>query len=94
MKFKEDEFLKDVMDYIKGTYGEHYNNTGGDQTIEYIQSLDDKNTLIFHKGNAIKYISRYGKKAGHNKKDLMKAMHYICFMYYYAQEEENSKENV
>jgi hypothetical protein len=30
-------------------------------------------------GNAIKYIQRYGKKDGFNRKDLIKATHY-CIM--------------
>ena len=30
--------------------------------------------------NAIKYLCRYGKKNGHNRKDLLKAIHYIVLL--------------
>ena len=108
MKFNEEEFLKDAkefiestssekfmeecLEYIKQTYGEHYNSANGTQTIEYIQSLDDGKTLIYPLGNVIKYASRFGKKAGFNKKDLFKAMHYLCFMNYYAYKNDNKGE--
>lgn len=92
MKFNEEDFLNDVIRYMRATYEEHYATGDQDQTVEYIQSLDSKNSLMFLKGNVIKYISRYGKKAGHNKKDLLKAIHYICFMDYFAQEQEKQGE--
>lgn len=82
---KEDEFLDEISKYIKETYKEHYtSSSNGNQVIEYIQTLDEGNMLIYPKGNVIKYVSRFGKKAGFNKKDLFKAVHYICFMNYYA----------
>ena len=31
---------------------------------------------------AIKYLARYGKKGGKNRKDIMKAMHYCVLMLY------------
>ena len=30
--------------------------------------------------NAIKYLARYGKKNGKNRKDLLKAIHYIVLL--------------
>lgn len=90
---KEDEFIEECLAYIKETYGEHYNTQKGNQTIEYIQALDSSNSLIYPKGNVIKYASRFGRKDGFNKKDLFKAMHYICFMNYYAYNK-NNKENM
>lgn len=87
-----EEFLKECLNYIEETYGQHYNTAKGNQTIEYIQSLDDGNTLIYPLGNVIKYASRFGKKDGFNKKDLFKAMHYLCFMNFYAYKNDN-KEN-
>ena len=29
---------------------------------------------------------RYGKKEGHNKKDLLKAIHYIVLLWHFTQE--------
>ena len=37
--------------------------------------------------NALKYLLRYGKKDGKNKKDLLKAIHYIILMMYTLEEE-------
>ena len=34
----------------------------------------------FCQANAIKYLCRYGKKSGHNRKDLLKAIHYIILL--------------
>ncbi len=34
----------------------------------------------FCQANAIKYLARYGKKAGKNRKDLLKAIHYIILL--------------
>ena len=51
----------------------HYN----DGRIEVIEYIEDKN-LSFHLGNAIKYISRAGKKdPSKTVEDLRKAMWYI-----------------
>jgi hypothetical protein len=34
----------------------------------------------FCQANAIKYLCRYGKKDGKNRKDLLKAIHYIVLL--------------
>jgi hypothetical protein len=34
----------------------------------------------FCQANAIKYLCRYGKKSGKNRKDLLKAIHYIVLL--------------
>ena len=34
----------------------------------------------FCQANAIKYLCRYGKKDGRNRKDLLKAVHYIVLL--------------
>lgn len=49
----------------------HYQD-GGIQTIDYIEAKN----LNFHLGNAIKYISRAGKK-GDKLEDLKKAQWYL-----------------
>jgi len=50
----------------------HYQD-GGIQTIDYIEAKN----LNFHLGNAIKYISRAGKK-GDKLEDLLKAQWYLA----------------
>ena len=79
MKYNEDKIIKEIHDYIKGTYGEHYSTTkDGFQVQDMLRHLDiDKD---FWQANAIKYLCRYGKKAGKNRKDLLKAIHYVILL--------------
>ena len=55
MKYNEDKILKEIDEYIKSTYGEHYS-------------------------------CRYGKKNGHNRADLLKAVHYVILLLNYDKE--------
>ena len=73
-KFGEGQYLKELRDYVRNTYGEHYSGKGGTQTFELIQDSD--NGVGFAMGSIMKYASRYGKKNGFNRKDLMKILHY------------------
>ena len=64
-KYNEDEILTEVLEYIVGTYSEHY----GDQNIQ-IQDVFDQMGIAeaFTRGAAIKYLFRFGKKEGKNPK--------------------------
>lgn len=90
-KYDEDVYINEVMDYIKGTYGQHYVGDGDVQTVDFWFSLGSLDTTA--RDTAIKYLARYGKKEGRNRKDLLKAIHYIVMMMY-AQDagEANSEE--
>ena len=79
MKYNEDKIIKEISDYISGTYTEHYSTTkDGFQVQDMLRQLDiDKD---FCQANAIKYLCRYGKKDGYNRKDLLKAIHYIVLL--------------
>ncbi len=79
MKYREDEILDEIKEYIGGTYDQHYSTTeDGFQVMDMIKQLGiDKD---FCQANAIKYLCRYGKKNGHNRKDLLKAIHYIVLL--------------
>ena len=79
MKYREDEILDEIKDYISGTYDQHYStNEEGFQVMDMIKQLGiDKD---FCQANAIKYLCRYGKKDGYNRKDLLKAIHYIVLL--------------
>ena len=72
-KFKENDILKDVKKYIDDTYSSHYAKTTK-QATEII--IDQGHGTGFCMGNILKYAQRYGKKEGHNKKDLLKVIHY------------------
>ena len=81
-KYKEDESIKALQDYISTTYGGHYTNAGSNvQTLDLIESVGDAES--FCRSNAIKYLSRYDKK-GQAKRDILKAMHYCLLLYYFS----------
>ena len=60
-KYKEDESIKALQDYISTTYGGHYTSDNNNvQTLDLIESVGDAEA--FCRSNAIKYLSRYDKK--------------------------------
>ena len=84
MSFKYDEpkFLKEVVEYIEKTYNQHYVGNKQIQTIDVWQTLGSVDTTC--RDTAIKYLMRYGKKGGHNRKDLLKAVHYIVLLAHFT----------
>lgn len=78
-KYSEDVYIQDIKDYVDSTYGQHYVN-GGIQVVDVWQARGTLDTTAAD--TAIKYIMRYGKKDGKNRKDLLKAVHYIMLMMY------------
>ena len=72
-KFKENEIILDIKDYIDETYSSHYAQSQK-QATEII--IDQGHGDGFCMGNILKYAQRYGKKDGKNKRDLMKVIHY------------------
>ena len=90
MKYNEDKILQEIGTYIKGTYGQHYAQVSkGTQVQDLLRSVGiDKD---FCQANAIKYLARYGKKNGKNRKDLLKAIHYIVLLM--TSEDEDNDDN-
>ena len=84
-KYDEKKNIDDVIDYINGTYKQHY--VGGDVNGTQIQDLLNSIGVAEHfcQGNAMKYVSRYGRKKGKNKLDLYKAIHYILLLMYFSE---------
>ncbi len=76
-KFDEDRILTVAQLYINKTYREHY--SGKTQSTEFV--LDSGHGEGFCVGNIIKYASRYGKKHGKNKLDILKIIHYAVILY-------------
>jgi|TARA_R100000988_G_C3966584_1_gene149135 hypothetical protein len=87
MRFNEDKFIKEVEKYIKGTYDQHYVGKKQVQTIDVWETLGSIDTTC--RDTAIKYLMRYGKKGGHNRKDLLKAVHYIVLLAHFTSGEDN-----
>ena len=81
-KYKEDVMLDEAKNYIATTYGSHYTSTDGIQTLDLIQGIGDAEA--FCRSNAIKYLSRFGKKEGKSKVDILKAIHYCTLLYHFA----------
>ena len=79
-KFDEPRILDDIKRYIDSTYGQHY-ASGRIQTNEFIMSHIESADAF--KLNVLKYVTRYGHKNGHNRDDIMKAIHYLIFMLCY-----------
>jgi len=82
-KYEEDLTMKEVRDYLSGTYKSHYTSQESKtQTLDLIESIGDGEA--FCRSNAIKYLSRFGKKNGKSKMDILKAIHYCILLYHFA----------
>lgn len=78
MRFNEDKHLDDALQYIKSTYNQHYVGETEIQTTDVWESMGISENMCV--GTALKYLMRFGKKEGKNKKDLLKAIHYIVLL--------------
>lgn len=84
-KYNEGDILQEVQAYVDSTYGQHYVGNGEVQTVDFWESLGSLDTTA--RDTAIKYLARFGKKGGNNRKDLLKAIHYIILMMYATRED-------
>ena len=80
-KYDEDTILKELSDYISGTYNRHY-SAGSDkiQTLDLIEACGDGEA--FCRSNILKYASRYDKK-GTARRDIMKILHYAVLLLHF-----------
>ena len=80
-KYNEEEILKELTDYISGTYNQHY-SAGNDkiQTLDLIEACGDAEA--FCRSNILKYASRYDKK-GTARRDIMKILHYAVLLMHF-----------
>ena len=85
-KYNEDKAVAALQEYLDGTYGQHYVGDGDVQTVDFWHSLGSLETTA--RDTAIKYLARYGKKAGKNRKDILKTMHYCILMLYALDKEQ------
>jgi hypothetical protein len=77
-KYNEDKIVKELLDYIRGTYNQHY-SAGDDkiQTLDLIEGCGDGEA--FCRSNILKYAPRYDKK-GTPRRDIMKILHYAVLL--------------
>ena len=80
-KYNEDTILKELQEYISGTYNQHY-SAGDDkiQTLDLIEACGDGEA--FCRSNILKYASRYDKK-GTARRDIMKILHYAVLLMHF-----------
>lgn len=80
-KYSEDAILKELSDYIAGTYNQHY-SAGDDkiQTLDLIEACGDGEA--FCRSNILKYASRYDKK-GTARRDILKILHYAVLLMHF-----------
>ena len=88
-KYKEDETLEELKEYIDRTYDEHYSRNKF-QATEFI--IDGGHGEGFCIGNILKYAQRYGKKNGKDRKDLLKVIHYGIIALYINENEDLNNE--
>lgn len=78
-KYNEEYIIKnDVLPHIESTYTSHYTTQSGRQVLDYFEDLNIVKEYCL--ANALKYLTRYGKKNGKNKTDLLKAIHCIILL--------------
>jgi hypothetical protein len=82
LKYNEEVLLKELRDYITGTYGQHY-SAGNDaiQTLDLIEACGDAEA--FCRSNILKYASRYDKK-GTARRDIIKILHYGLLLLHFS----------
>ena len=82
-QYEEDLTMKEIREYLSSTYRSHYTSKESKtQTLDLIESIGDAEP--FCRSNAIKYLSRFGKKNGKSKQDILKAIHYCILLYHFA----------
>ena len=80
-KYDEEKILKELSDYISGTYNQHYSaGTDKVQTLDLIEACGDGES--FCRSNILKYASRYDKK-GTARRDIMKILHYAVLLLHF-----------
>lgn len=74
--FSELSVITELEEYIISTYSQHYTNDNNNiQALDVWQARGTMTSSCID--TTIKYLMRYGKKDGSNRKDLLKAAHYI-----------------
>jgi len=91
-KYEEDLTMKEVREYLSSTYKSHYTSQDSKtQTLDLIEGIGDAEP--FCRSNAIKYLSRFGKKNGKSKQDILKAIHYCILLYHFSGLHKQTKGN-
>jgi hypothetical protein len=86
-RYMEDSILAEIRNHIDSTYvsDDHYVCVSEEsdkkmQCFDALMSLGDASTTF--RDTSITYLWRYGKKGGKNRKDILKAIHYLVMLLY------------
>ena len=81
-KYNEEEIVKELLEYIRGTYKKHYAaNDQNLQTLDFIEAAHNDGEAC-SRDNIMKYVSRYDKK-GAARRDILKILHYAVLLMYF-----------
>jgi|TARA_Y100000033_G_scaffold39033_1_gene38458 hypothetical protein len=90
-KYNEEEIVKELLEYIRGTYKQHYAaNDENIQTLDYIEAAH-KDGEPFCRDNILKYTSRYDKK-GTAERDILKIQHYSILLGFFYKKNATQRE--
>jgi hypothetical protein len=78
-KYNEDKLLKQLEEYIAGTYNQHYVDRTGGGTEQTLDKIKHNRREGFCAGNITKYTDRYDTK-GTPRADLFKVLHYTILL--------------
>ena len=87
-KYNEEEIVKELLDYIRGTYKQHYAaNDQNLQTLDFIEAAHNDGEAC-SRDNIMKYVSRYDKK-GTPRRDILKILHYAVLLMHFNDKNAN-----
>jgi hypothetical protein len=78
-KYNEDKILKQLEEYIAGTYNQHYVDRTAGGTEQTLDKIKHNRREGFCAGNITKYTDRYDSK-GTPRADLFKVLHYTILL--------------
>lgn len=78
-RFNEGKILKELEEYLKSTYHQHYVDEDGGKNEQTLDKIKFNRREGFCAGNVTKYIDRYDCK-GTPRADLFKVLHYTIFL--------------
>jgi hypothetical protein len=91
-KYNEEEIVRELLQYIRGTYSQHYAvNDQNIQTLDFIEASHGDGEA-FSRDNILKYTSRYDKK-GTPKRDIMKIIHYAVLLMFFHNKNSQTTSN-
>lgn len=98
--FDETKYLNEIKAWVDkcNSSGHYSSETKEIHTMELIMQGKDMRALLHSTMTALTYLDRFGSKGGYNRKDLLKAAHYILFALYaydhYGPENKSNEDKV